>query len=196
MQAPSVNPPVSLKYMRRFAVALIFIALAYSGSAKPGATPSINIPNFGKINDSYYRGAQPDSMGIAQLHSLGIRSVIDLQENGFPEESAWAKTLGIRYFNIPLSSKKPATPAQTQYFLKLVNDPDNYPVYVHCLGGRHRTGEMTAIYRMAHDSWTADQAYAEMKAYKYYSFGGHGSLKNYIYRFYGLSKISPVNAVN
>ena len=39
-------------------------------------------------------------------------------------------------------------------FLKIVNDPKNQPVYVHCVGGRHRTGVMTAIYRMTVDKWS------------------------------------------
>jgi len=31
---------------------------------------------------------------------------------------------------------------------------------------------MTAIYRITRYSWTADQAYREMKQYDYYSIGG------------------------
>ena len=40
-------------------------------------------------------------------------------------------------------------------FLNIVNDPASQPVYVHCVGGRHRTGVMTAVYRMTHDGITA-----------------------------------------
>jgi hypothetical protein len=43
---------------------------------------------------------------------------------------------------------------------------------------------MTAIYRMTRDSWTADQAYKEMKKYGFYSFPNHGSLKDYVYKYY------------
>jgi len=67
--------------------------------------------------------------------------------------------------------------------LKLVNDPANWPVYVHCAGGRHRTGAMTAIYRITHDSWDAERAFSEMKKYGYYSFPNHGSLKKYVYNY-------------
>jgi protein tyrosine/serine phosphatase len=91
---------------------------------------------------------------------------------------------GLQYFNIPLSSRRPANTEQTDYFLKLVNDPANWPVFVHCAGGRHRTGAMTAIYRITHDSWTADQAFEEMKMYDYYSIGGHGPLRDYVYEYY------------
>jgi protein tyrosine/serine phosphatase len=146
--------------------------------------PRVGIDNFGQANEGYYRGGQPDAAGFAELKRLGIRTVIDLQEDGKREEPAWVRSAGMQYFNIPLSSRRPATAAQTEYFLKLVNDAQNWPVYVHCAGGRHRTGEMTAVYRISHDAWTADQAYQEMKQYGYYSFGGHGSLKDYVYQYY------------
>jgi protein tyrosine/serine phosphatase len=92
----------------------------------------------------------------------------------------------MQYFNIPLKASRPATEEQTDYFLKLVNDPNNWPVYVHCKGGRHRTGALTAIYRITHDGWTADQAYEEMKKYDFNQgfFGGPPAQKKFVYSFY------------
>lgn len=142
------------------------------------------IINFGKINPNYYRGGQPKASEFAELKHAGIKTVIDLQLNGEAREPTWVRDIGLQYFNIPLSSRRPASADQTDYFLSLVNDPGNWPVFVHCAGGRHRTGEMTAIYRIAHDSWTADQAWEEMKKYNYYSIGGHGSLRDYVFEFY------------
>ena len=97
-----------------------------------------------------------------------------------------AREAGLQYFNLPLLARNPATDEQTNYFLDLVNNPDNQPVYVHCKGGRHRTGGMTAVYRITHDGWTADQAYKEMLEYDFNNgiFGGPGSQKKYIYDFY------------
>jgi tyrosine-protein phosphatase SIW14 len=69
-------------------------------------------------------------------------------------------------------------------FLGIVTNPDNWPVYVHCAGGRHRTGAMTAVYRIAIDGWDADRAYREMKEYDYYSRWGHGDMKDFVYDFY------------
>ena len=77
----------------------------------------------------------------------------------------------------------PSSPEKAEQFLKLVNDPANQPVFFHCHGGRHRTGAMTAIYRLTHDKWTADQAYAEMKRYDFESGFGHGTLKDYVYDY-------------
>jgi protein tyrosine/serine phosphatase len=72
------------------------------------------------------------------------------------------------------------------YFLSLVNDPANGPVYVHCKGGKHRTGALTAAYRITHDKWTADEAFEEMKRYDFNDgfFGGPSDQKRFVYSFY------------
>jgi protein tyrosine/serine phosphatase len=173
--------------MKHKVFAVLFALGLNAGLLQAQSVPlAVSIDNFGRIDPNYYRGAQPNAAGFRQLKQLGIKTVIDLQKNGERNEPAWVRDAGLQYFNIPLTSKIPATAAQTEYFLKLVNDPNNWPVYVHCKGGRHRTGAMTAIYRITHDRWTADRAYQEMKQYKYYSFGGHGLLRGYVYRFYEL----------
>ncbi len=170
----------------RACVGLLFISLtavvwAVAQSDRPA---KIDIQNFGQVSGDYFRGGQPDKAGFAQLKQLGIRTVIDLQEDGDDREPSWARGHGLQYFNIPLSSRRPATAEQTAYFLYLVNDEQNLPVFVHCAGGRHRTGELTAIYRITHDNWTAEQAYQEMKQYGFYSLGGHGPLKDYVYKYF------------
>ena len=142
------------------------------------------IDNFGQINPNYYRGAQPDRAGFAVLKRLGVKTIINLRDDAMREESAWVLDSGMRYFNIPLTTSRPATAEQTAQFLKLVNDPANQPVYVHCQGGKHRAGEMTAIYRITNDGWTAAQAYREMQRYKFDSFPFHGSLKDYVYQYH------------
>ena len=144
----------------------------------------IKIKNFGQINPNYYRGSQIEESDAAVLGRLGIRTVIDLQKNGSNEESDSIRDAGMNYFRIPLSTTSPATAEQTDHFLRLVDDPGHWPVYVHCAAGRHRTGAMTAIYRITRDDWTADQAYDEMKKYGYYSFPNHGSLKDYVFEYY------------
>jgi protein tyrosine phosphatase (PTP) superfamily phosphohydrolase (DUF442 family) len=175
--------PVSRPF-RAFLALFLTTALTHGVLARSNDRFDVGVDNFGQINKNYYRGAQPDAAGFRALKQLGIKTVVDLQKDGKKQEAGWVRDAGMQYVNIPLSSTKPATAAQTEYFLKLVNDPANWPVYVHCAGGRHRTGEMTAIYRVTHDTWSADRAFAERKDYDYYAFGGHGSLRDYVYRYY------------
>ena len=111
---------------------------------------------------------------------------MDLRGDYKKDEEDWVRGLGMNYFRIPLKTKVAATDEQVSYFLSLVNDANDWPVYVHCKGGRHRTGAMTAIYRITHDSWSADQAYQEMKDYDFENgfFGGPGAQKKLVYSFY------------
>jgi protein tyrosine/serine phosphatase len=150
------------------------------------ATPGVSIENFGKVNEHYYRGSQPDQEQFAQLRKLGIKTVIDLRKDSKKAARDWVQKLDMKYFGIPLKAGTPATVEQTNYFLSLVNDPANWPVYVHCKGGRPRTGAMTALYRITHDGWTADQAWEEMKQYDFNNgmFGGPGAQKKFVYSFY------------
>jgi tyrosine-protein phosphatase SIW14 len=168
------------------ALAAVLALTSMAASVTQTKTTADQIENFGRVNENYYRGAQPGPEGFARLKQLGIKTVIDLRKDSLSEAPEWVRAAGMRYVNIPLKASRPATPEQTDYFLRLVNDPNNWPVYVHCKGGRHRTGALTAIYRITHDGWTADQAYKEMKEYDFEHgfFGGPQAQKKYVYSFY------------
>jgi tyrosine-protein phosphatase SIW14 len=180
----------SMSFSRRLQIATLAVALALAGAtvlgAHKGKVSGLPVENFGKVNDNYYRGSQPDADGFAELKRLGIKTVIDLRKDSQTAAPGQVRALGMQYFNIPMKASKAATPEQTEYFFKLVNDSANWPVYVHCKGGKHRTGALTAAYRIAHDGWTADQAFEEMKKYDFNSgfFGGPADQKRFVYAFY------------
>ena len=174
---------------RHAAITAIVLMLALTSITVPAQVTKnagFTVKNFGKVNDNYYRGEQPTLDEFAQLKRFGIKTVIDLRKDKLAKAEEEARSAGLQYFNIPLKASRMATVEQTDYFLKLVNDPANWPVYVHCKGGRHRTGGMTAVYRITHDGWTADQAYAEMEKYDFNNtiFGGPGAQKKYVYSCY------------
>jgi tyrosine-protein phosphatase SIW14 len=181
---------------KRLAAAGVLLLLTLTGvitSAQKAIAPP-RIKNFGKVNDNYYRGPQPTKSHLVALKAMGVNTLIDLRRDYVPEEREWARQLGMNYFNIPLRSGRRATKEQTEYFLRLVNDPANGSVYVHCKGGRHRTGAMTAVYRITHDNWTAEQAWEEMKKYGFNDgsfgglFGGPDDQRKFVFEFYKQSK--------
>jgi protein tyrosine/serine phosphatase len=166
-------------------VALILAITAHAEAAPSARLANIRIDNFGQINEIYYRGAQPQPDDFTDLAALGVKTVIDLTsyDSEVGEEAMVADT-GMKFYRIPMTTiDRPSDKAVTK-FLELVNDPANQPVFVHCRGGRHRTGAMTAVYRMTHDGWDADQAYAEMKKYRFEGFPGHPELKEFVYDYY------------
>lgn len=155
-------------------------------AARPAAidTSKIRIDNFGRVNATYYRGAQPQGRDYADLAALGIRTVINLtSDDADAAEQAMAERAGLRYLQLPMNTHREPTEAELAKFLAIVNDPASQPVYVHCVGGRHRTGVMTASYRITHDGWTADRAFAEMKQYKYGADFLHPEFKRFVYAY-------------
>jgi protein tyrosine/serine phosphatase len=153
----------------------------------------IHIDNFGRISDIYYRGAQPDSRGFAELAGLGVKTVIDLT-SGKPDEQFIVERTGMKFYRIPLTTSAWPSDAAVHLFLKLVTDSANQPVFVHCQGGRHRTGVMTAVYRMTHDNWTAYKAVAEMSEYRFDRFPTHPKLKAFVFDYYSHLARQPIIA--
>ena len=143
----------------------------------------VGIDNFGQISSTYFRGAQPEGNDYAELAKLGVKTVIDLQGDGEADEQQRVESAGMNFLRIPMTTRTVPTAEQIASFLKVVNDPAEQPVYVHCAGGRHRTGVMTAIYRMAHDHWTSEQAFKEMKDYKFGADFLHPEFKKFVYTY-------------
>jgi tyrosine-protein phosphatase SIW14 len=160
--------------------ALLAVAIAQAASHSGSG---IRISNFGRVDDRYYRGAQPSGRDYKDLASMGIKTVIDLQADGEANEAGEVRSAGMRFYRIPMSDHSRPADGAVRQFLQLVNDPANQPVFVHCHGGRHRTGAMTAVYRMSNYGWSANQAYGEMQQYDFNHGFGHGALKDFVYSY-------------
>jgi len=158
--------------------------IAKSGDESSDKFPQIKIKNFGQMDERFYRGAQPDEEDYVALAALGIKIIFDLRND--PKEFARraAEAAGMRYINIPMSDKDRPDDLQINDFLRAVGEAGKTSFYVHCRGGRHRTGVMGAVYRMEIYRWNYDQVYKEMKQYDYYSRWGHGDLKEYVQDYF------------
>ena len=166
-------------------LALNLIAVESASAKTATAFPNIGIKNFGKLDERFFRGAQPGGRDYKDLAALGIKTIIDLRDDPTSYEKRDAEAAGMRYVNIPMSDSGRPRDEQIDQFLKLADDQATGPFFVHCAGGRHRTGVMGAVYRMTKYGWNFDQAYKEMEAYDFYTRWGHGALKDYVKDFYG-----------
>jgi len=144
----------------------------------------ITVENFGKVAEFYYRGAQPKDEEYRQLASLGVKTIVDLRDDPKDYARGLAEKAGLKYINLPMSDKSYPAADAAEKFLSIVNDKENWPVYVHCAGGRHRTGAMTAVFRMDMQGWDADRAYTEMKDYDFYTRWGHKAMKTFVFNYY------------
>jgi hypothetical protein len=91
----------------------------------------------------------------------------------------WAGERGLLARNAASPTNRPQV---IDDFLKVCDDPANYPILIHCLAGLHRTGALTAVYRMEYEAWPVADAVRELRA------NGYGDRKattanDYIYEY-------------
>ena len=186
------------KYLRRTCGLIAIFMLAAIAHAQEAAAPaadkvSVKIKNFGQMDDRFYRGAQPDKKDYKDLAALGIKTIIDLREDPESYEKPLVEALGMKYINIPMEERTYPTEEATRMFLKVASDPDTGKFYVHCAGGRHRTGAMGAVYRYQLYDWNFDQVYAEMKKFDFYTSWGHGAYKEFVQDYYDKLRVAKAS---
>jgi hypothetical protein len=131
-----------------------------------------------------YRSGQPTAAGIAHLADQRVTTVVSLRredaplrfglcdvlEDNGPRESIFVNRIGARHQHWPMG-RTAFWPffsgKQFEQFFKLIDDPANFPLAVHCIGGRHRTGTFVALYRMEYDRWDVERTMREMYSFEF-----------------------------
>lgn len=134
----------------------------------------------------FYRSGQMTASGLREIVSkYGIKTVINLQHeqpdplllerwmgNGSVHESELCRELGVKFLLlkpdiVPRGHPRDKPPPVVDEFLKILDDESNYPVLIHCKAGLHRTGRLTAVYRMEYHGWSHGEALRELRANGY-----------------------------
>ena len=146
-----------------------------------------NLRRFAVVHPGVlYRSALPSQHGLDYLvHTCGVRTVLCI----FPEEMKLKGGLFFPWGSTPVAESTAVEsrggrlirwsvdekqvywpwpqPEQFDQFFRIFDDPKNYPVTVHCLQGRHRTGTCAALFRLEYDRWDAERALAEMYSFDF-----------------------------
>jgi protein tyrosine phosphatase (PTP) superfamily phosphohydrolase (DUF442 family) len=141
------------------------------------------LPLFSRLNEQYARGSQPLRGGVSLLKRLGVESIIDLRSpyEHTDEIKSVAERVGIAYHWLPMSVWDPPSDEQANEFVRLTREDSSGPFFVFCTDGVNRTGEMTAIYRISHDGWSAEQALKEMDELGFNAY--YYPLRNYVWTY-------------
>jgi tyrosine-protein phosphatase SIW14 len=142
--------------MTRTAMGMMLIIPFGLAAAEPSG-----VPNFHQVNDRIYRGAQPTAEGFQALAKMGIKTIVDLRREAAQArgEQHVVEALGMRFLSVPMEMGAP-TDEQISRVMQELNSNAG-PVFVHCHGGRDRTGTVIACYRKTHDAWDSQKALDE-----------------------------------
>ncbi len=163
-------PPHSFLYMmiRTITIAAVLV-LANLAIASEPATPSPvlwaqpykidGVPNLHKVSEDLYRSAQPTAIGMTNLKQMGIETVVNLRS--FHSDRDEIGNTGLGYEHIYMKAWHPEK-KEVVRFLQIVTNPKRTPALIHCLHGADRTGTMCALYRIAVQGWTKEEAIREM----------------------------------
>jgi protein tyrosine phosphatase (PTP) superfamily phosphohydrolase (DUF442 family) len=130
------------------------------------------VPRLYRVTDELYRSEQPSARGMQNLKQLGIKTIVNLRS--FHSDRGKIGGTGFEYEHIFM---KPwhGEEEDAVRFLQIVTDPQRTPVLVHCQRGSDRTGAMIAIYRIAVQGWSKEEAIREMTQG---GFGFHQTWEN------------------
>jgi protein tyrosine/serine phosphatase len=141
---------------------------------------NLKIDNFGQCG-ALIRSGHIQKDQYSQLKLMQIGTVVNLQAEEDDEDVV--RGAGLNYKWLPLVDKQRPDNGFAPLFLDTISGPDG-PYWVHCQGGRHRTGAAVAIYRIRKFGWDFDQAYEEMKKFGFYTWFGHDCFREYVYDFW------------
>jgi len=154
---------------KRIALVVLLVVLVFVG--KYVYDMNIN-HNFETITEGkvYKSGVIPPDEIESYVKKHHIKSIVDLRFPGtadlvnnpeIPQEltaekEAIAKIKGVNYFNN--GSDQVPKPENLERFFKIMDDPSNYPVLIHCYHGVGRAEMYAALYRIEYENWTNEKA--------------------------------------
>ncbi|KAJ4914927.1 putative tyrosine-protein phosphatase [Raphanus sativus] len=108
--------------------------------------------NFSMVDNGIFRSGFPDPANFSFLQTLGLRSIIYLCPEPYPESNIqFLKSNGITLFQFGIEgNKEPFVIIPDQKIRKALNvllDEKNHPVLIHCKRGKHRTGCLVGCLR-------------------------------------------------
>ncbi len=149
------------------AVAVLLILASACGRAPILLHPTDPATDFYEVSPGIYRGGRLDQAGVGRLAKLGVKTIINLEDDmkEVALETTWAKAASITQISSPMSGEWTPDDHQVDTLLAALADPSRRPVYIHCMKGMDRTGIIVALHRVFNEGWTPRAAEHERDAH-------------------------------
>jgi protein tyrosine/serine phosphatase len=159
--------------MRRFPrlVAALVLASACGGTAEVPAegdstTADVTTPAIELVSPGIWRGPRPTQATLAQLKTLGVRTILDIEDSSsaISTERGWVANLKMTFISKPMSGFWAPDDKQVNQIEAILGDQSQRPIFVHCQHGQDRTGLIVGLYRVFTEHGSPKTAYKEMIA--------------------------------
>jgi protein tyrosine phosphatase (PTP) superfamily phosphohydrolase (DUF442 family) len=174
-----------MKNLRFIPVLLLSAAVsapvfAATPSARPEtwavAVSAKSVANLWRVEPDLYRSARPESAGFQELEKMGVKAVLDVES---PQDEAAAKGTKLKLYHVPMNAFGLRDESVLEA-MRILSDPANRPIVIHCQHGADRTGAMMALYRIVVQGWTKADAIREMNAGGYHHSSWFSNLDRYV----------------
>ncbi|CBQ68604.1 related to SIW14-protein involved in actin filament organization [Sporisorium reilianum SRZ2] len=127
--------------------------------------------NFAMVNSYVYRSSFPKKKHFPFLRTLGLRSVLTLILEEYPEtNSTFLDQNGITFFQFGIpGNKEPFVSIPTDKItaaLMTIMDRRNHPILIHCNKGKHRTGCLIGCLRKL-QQWSLTTIFDEYRRFSW-----------------------------
>lgn len=108
--------------------------------------------NFAPVINQIYRSSFPQPNNFTFLKKLKLRSILCLIPEDYPHlQQEFIKNENIKLFQLGMSgNKEPFVKISSDLIteaVKIVLNPENQPILIHCNRGKHRTGCLVGVIR-------------------------------------------------
>ncbi|KAK6202931.1 tyrosine phosphatase family-domain-containing protein [Scheffersomyces amazonensis] len=129
------------------------LKLEYEAQTKSSSKLPLTPPeNFSTVVNKIYRSSFPQPLNFSFLKTLKLKSILCLIPEDYPQlQLEFLKQENIKLFQLGMSgNKEPFVKINHDLIteaIKIVINPENQPILIHCNRGKHRTGCLIGVLR-------------------------------------------------
>ncbi|GBC01991.1 hypothetical protein RclHR1_04400014 [Rhizophagus clarus] len=127
--------------------------------------------NFNMVSNWVYRSSFPKKKNFAFLKKLGLKSILTLILEEYPEQNTkFLETNDIKFFQFGIAGNKEPfchiPEDKISAALAVILDRRNHPILIHCNKGKHRTGCLIGCLRKL-QRWTHTSIFDEYRRFSH-----------------------------